>query len=95
MMNQREIDGVLVTRPTRADVESLSVGDLAPDVFGRMAPVSEVFARGDDINGRAYACYYTRFGERGGISGSIKEGEPVGTVPATSKWHTTTNYPNW
>ena len=95
-MNQRTIDGILVTRPTRADVQGLKVGDMAPDVFGAMSLVVEVFAQQDDCNGRAFVCFYTAFGTDGGrMSGSMNEGEPVATLPAGSRWSRTADYPTW
>ena len=78
--------GVLIVTPTRAEVQALSVGDMAPDCFGRVARVVEIFGRGDDVQGRAYACYYTEFGPGSSISGSVKEGATVATVPLTAKY---------
>lgn len=94
-MNQRVIDGVLVTRPTRADVLDLAAGELAPDVFGRMGPVTEIFGRGISVKGLAYVCYYTRLSETSAISGSMTQDEPVPTIPAGVKWMRTAHYPNW
>ena len=37
--------------------------------------VVEVFARRDDVRGRAFVCFYTEFGERARISDGAKEGE--------------------
>lgn len=69
--------------PTRKEVEAVQVGSQAPDCFGRMAEVKEVFGRGDDINGKAYVCYYTYFGSNGGsISNSLKEDELLRSVEA-------------
>jgi hypothetical protein len=73
--------------PTREDIETLKVGDLAPDCFGRMNRVTEIFAQKDDINGRAFVCYYTAFGTSGSCSHSMKEGELLRTV-ATSNAYT-------
>lgn len=76
-----------IRKPTRDDVERLAVGDLALDCFGKWSTVTEVFARGVDDRGRAFVCYYTRFGENNGaISGSMKEGEVVSTVPLVSAY---------
>lgn len=73
--------------PTRSQVESLHVGDMAINPFGKMAEVTEVFARGVDVKGRAYICYYTRTGtETGSMSNSMTEGELVRTVPLTFKY---------
>ena len=87
-MRQRTIDGILVTKPTRTDVQSLTEDDLAPDCFGSMRRVTRVYARGDDIHGKAYVCYYVEFGEASGstISESLKEDEILSTDPLTRKW---------
>jgi hypothetical protein len=86
-MNQRIIEGILVTKPTREDVQSLKVGDLAPDCFGKMSPVVRIYATGEDLHGRAYVLYYVAFGEAGGaISGAMTEDEIVPTVPVIDRW---------
>jgi len=74
--------------PTREQVTGLKVGDQAINCYGRMATVTEVTAQRDDIQGRAFVCYYTADGEHGStISMSIKEGELTRTV-ALSCRHT-------
>lgn len=77
---------ITVYRPTRADVEAVTVGELAPDCFGYMAEVKEIFARQEDCNGKLFVCYYTKHGGNGGsVSNSIKEGQvcrDVGTTRA-------------
>jgi len=85
-MRQQTIDGILVTRPTRQDIAALEVGDLAPDCFGGMSVVTEIFGRGEDIHGDLYVCYYTKHGENGAISGSMTQDETVPTVPVTRRW---------
>lgn len=76
--------------PTRKEVEAVKVGSMAPNCFGEMAEVKEVFGRGDDINGKAYVCYYTYFGKDGGsISNSLKEDELLRSVAACR------NYTSW
>jgi len=73
--------------PTVEDVLKLGPGHLAPNCFGQLAPVAEVFARGRDVEGRWFACYYVHHGDNGGmISESIKEGEIVRTVPLSSRF---------
>lgn len=63
-------------RPTRAEIDALQVGQLAPDCFGRLAEVKSIYARSDDINGKRFVCYYTVFGSGGSTcSMSQKEGE--------------------
>jgi hypothetical protein len=66
MLNaQTNPDGPALMIPSREDIESLKVGDLAPDCFGRMSEITEIFAQKDDITGRAFVCYYTAFGASG------------------------------
>jgi hypothetical protein len=85
-MRQHTVDGILITNPTREDVEGLREGDLAPNCWGRMATITRIFARGKDRSGLAYVCYYTENGPGSEISGSLKEGETVGTIPLTMKY---------
>lgn len=59
--------------PTRDQVESLRVGDVAPDCFGGLSPVVEIFARGDDIEGRAFVCYYSSVRGTLKVSNSMKQ----------------------
>lgn len=75
--------------PTREQVESLQVGDIAPGCFGP-AEVTEIFASGYSIpedGERAFVCYYTRHTATSTISASMKEGELVRTL-ATSNAYT-------
>ena len=81
------LNDVTLLVPTRDQVETLQVGDLAIDCFGEMRRVTGIFARGYDTNGRAYVCYYTEHGEGSSISHSMKEGQLVRTV-ATSRHYT-------
>lgn len=94
-MNQQIIDGILVTRPTQDDILNLKVGDLAPDCFGRMSKVVEIYALSKDVKGKWFVCYYVEFGPNAKISESLKEGEPLSTVPATAKWSRSENIPKW
>lgn len=86
-MRSRTIDGILVVKPTRDDILSLQVGDLAPTCFGTMARVVDIFGRGDDVHGRAYVCYYTEWGTNARLSHSLSEDEIVPTVPLTARFH--------
>jgi hypothetical protein len=90
------VDGILLCRPTREEVEALAVGDLVIDCFGKLTPVVRIAYRGLDINGKAYVGWDQRFGPDGStstISGSITEGEPIITIPAGSRWKRSENYP--
>jgi hypothetical protein len=80
--------------PTIDDVNDLQEGDMVPDCFGRLSPVMSITYRGNDVHGKAYVGYYTKFSDNATISGSMKEGEYLATVPMTSKYCTTANYPN-
>lgn len=72
--------------PTRDQVNSLKVGDLALDCFGRWSTVVEITCRRDDIHGRRFVCFYTSFGPTSRISASMKEGELVRTVATTGRY---------
>lgn len=86
-MRHAVIEGILLVRPTRADILALRVGDLAPNCFGKLARVTEIHAQQDDIKGKAFVCYYIEFGDNGStMSGSLKEDETLATVPTTSRW---------
>lgn len=87
-MRQQQIDGILITCPTREDVEALKVGDLAPNCFGGMAIVKEITYRGVNLKGKAYVGYYAAFGDNNGsISGSLIENQTVSTVPLINRYH--------
>jgi hypothetical protein len=71
----------VVLHGNRQDVDLVEVGATAMSPFGRPAMVTKVYARGVDVNGKAYVCFYVEHGENGGaISNSLKEGELVRTV---------------
>lgn len=66
-----------LTIPTRKEIETLAIGDLALDSFGNMAEVVEICARREDINNTLFVCYYTRCSETSQCSMSMKAGELV------------------
>jgi len=72
--------------PTRSEIEALKEGDLAPDCFGQWRRVTKIFSRGDDVNGKAFVCFYTEFGPGASISNSLKEGEINRTVALKGKY---------
>jgi len=72
--------------PTRAEIEALKEGDLAPDCFENWKRVTRIYARGDGVNRKAYVCYYTEFGPGASISNSLKEDEINRTVALTAKY---------
>ena len=89
------IDGLLVVKPTRQDIDNLKVGDYAPNCFGRFGKVVSITYRGIDVNGKAYVGYYVQWhGEDSSISESLKEDEILSTVPLTSKYMRSEFYPN-
>jgi hypothetical protein len=72
--------------PTRSEIQALREDDQAPDCFGHWRRVTKIYARGDDVNGKAYVCYYTEFGPGASISNSLKEGRINRTVALTAKY---------
>lgn len=93
-INHKVIDGLLVVKPTRQDIESLQVGDYAPNCFGKFGKVNEISYRGIDVNGKAYVGYYVQWhGDDSSISESIKEDNIVMTVPLSNKYGIAKNIP--
>jgi hypothetical protein len=72
--------------PKRSEIEALKEGDLAPDCFGCWRRITKIYAKGQDVNGKVYVCYYTEFGPGSSISNSLKEGEINRTVGLTGKY---------
>lgn len=90
------VDGIILCKPTLAEVDGLAVGDLVLDCFGKLSPVVEISYRGVDVAGKSFVGFYQRFGDEGStstISGGLKEGEPVVTIPAGSRWKRSELYP--
>ncbi len=71
--------------PTLHDIESLKVGDMAMDCFGKTNEVIRIEHKGKDINGKLFVCYHTYFSHATTISMSMKEDELVRHV-GTSKY---------
>ena len=71
-------------RPSARVVQDLDVGSIAPDEFGNLRRVAEVYARGEDLQGRPFVCVNL---ERGDclVSASYKVGERHASV---SGWTT-------
>ena len=66
---------VEVTVPSREDIESLQVGDIAPYCFGN-ARVTRIYARGIcQANNRAYVLYYVEQGPNSQMSAEATEGQ--------------------
>ncbi len=73
--------------PTRLDIESLSVGDMAMDCFGKVSQVSQITHRGITLSGKAFILYYTASPTGNGqISMSMKEDELVRHVGTSAKF---------
>lgn len=47
------------------------------------------------MNQRTIDNIYAEFGPTSQLSGSMKAGEPVVTVPCTNRWHRSTLFPSW
>ena len=60
---------------TRSDIENLMVGDIVPNVLGKMRKITTIHHKGEDINGNLFACFYQELGENSTMSNSLKEGE--------------------
>jgi len=69
--------------PTRNDVESLKVGDLALSVFG-WAEVVEIYACGTaSVDNKAYVCFYVETKKGIRVSSSYREGSLCRTMEVT------------
>ena len=66
--------------PSRKDVQNLQVGDLAPNAFGKLVPVSAISTRQEDVNGKLFVCYAVQGGEYSTITNLMKEDEVVRTM---------------
>lgn len=72
--------------PTKQQILDLEIGSLAPDYTGKLKPIVEIFAKGQDVNGNWYCCYYVAHGENGKVSHSLKENELDITVPLSCQY---------
>ena len=66
--------------PSRKDIQSLEVGDLAPNAFGKLARVVAITTRREDVSGKLFACYTVEGGERSTITNLMKENEVIRTM---------------
>lgn len=62
------------------DVDDLQVGDRLPNCFGESEPVTSIHHKGQDINGKWFACFYQRFSTNATMSNLIKEGNKPSTI---------------
>lgn len=89
------IDGLLVVKPTRQDIENLKAGDYAPNCFGKFAKVNQIMYKGYDKHNKAYIGYYVQWhGEYSSVSMALKEDEILMTVPLTQQYGTSEFVPD-
>ena len=73
--------------PTLRDIESLKVGDMAMDCFGKKATITQITHRGITLSRKAFILYYTASSTGNGqISMSMKEDELVRHVGTSAKF---------
>lgn len=77
---------VILFIPTKNDVASLKVGDMALDCFGRWKRVIEVQYRGTSVQGHDYVGFCTEFGPTSTMSHGYKVGELCRTVHASGRF---------
>lgn len=66
---------------TKEIIESLQVGDVLPNCFGEMKPITSIFGKGvSRYNGKMFLCFYQQFGETSTMSNSISEGQKVSII---------------
>lgn len=65
---------------TSNDIDNLMVGDILPNCFGKLMPITSIHHKGTDINGKKFACFYQKFSDNSTMSNSAKEGEVVFTI---------------
>jgi len=73
-------------KPSRQYIESLKVGDLAVNPYGRLSKVVKITFRGDDTKGRAYVGVELENGEFSTITNSYKQGELVSTLALSAQF---------
>lgn len=91
---ERQLNGnsvcVIAQMPSIEDVDTLKVGDNAPDAFGGMSLVTRISANGKDRDGYKFVHYVTRLSEHDnaengcGCSQSMKEEELIRSVRLTN-----------
>jgi hypothetical protein len=60
-------------KETREFIRSLKVGDLAPNCFGQMKKVTNIFASGIDRHGKEFICFYAEFSTAAKMSMTLTE----------------------
>jgi hypothetical protein len=72
--------------PTKHEIVNLKIGSLAPDFNGKMKEVTEITVKEKDVNGKWFVCYYTKFGNLGSVSNSMKEGKLDRNLPLCNEF---------
>ena len=63
---------------TKAIVETLAVGDLVPNCFGKLKKVTRITYRGvSSVDGMAFVGFYQEFSENSEMSNSLREGDAL------------------
>jgi len=76
----KRYESVTLYLPEASDVANLKVGDVVPSCFG-LSEVTEIFARGTDVHGADFVCFYVKSGS-GTMSVGMKAGELVRSFAA-------------
>lgn len=75
----------ITSTPTKDQLINLMIGDLVPNCFGKLRPVTQIHHRGTDINGKYFVCFYTQYSDNSSMSGSLKEDSEIFTLyPVTA-----------
>lgn len=63
---------------TKEFVQNLKVGDIIPNVFGKLKPITQIFHKGvSEKDGKWFACFYQEFSQDSTMSHSIREGQSI------------------
>lgn len=66
---------------TKEIIESLTIGDILPNCFGQMKPITTIFGKGiSEVDGKMFLCFYQQFSETSTMSNSIREGQTVSII---------------
>jgi len=59
-------------------IENLKIGDIIPNMFGQMKPITRIVGKGTNFKtGKMYLCVYQQFSESSEMSHSIDEGKTI------------------
>lgn len=77
-MTREQILGLKVGDVLEQTIDSRNGQPLPGARWGFRGAVTEIFAQSVNVKGKAFACFYTSFGDQGAtMSGSVVEGENV------------------